>query len=86
MSTTRFGKFGVDRHGSSLGAGLMRRLDDLAEFSSEKTALTRLYLSPEHKAAALQIMAWMSEAGMKTMIDAVGNVVGQVPSPHFSHY
>ena len=55
----------------------MRRLDELAEFSSEENALTRLYLSPEYKAAALQVMAWMSEAGMKTMIDAVGNVVGR---------
>ena len=75
MSTTRFGTFGVERHG--LGATLIRRLDDLAEFSSEKNALTRLYLTPEHKAAALQIMAWMSEAGMKATIDAVGNVVGR---------
>jgi allantoate deiminase len=73
MSTTRFGT--VERHG--LGASLIRRLDDLAEFSSEKNALTRLYLTPEHKAAALQIMAWMSEAGMKATIDAVGNVVGR---------
>jgi allantoate deiminase len=55
----------------------MRRLDELAAFSSEENALTRLYLSPEYKAAALQVMAWMSEAGMKTMIDAVGNVVGR---------
>ncbi|RZN10431.1 allantoate amidohydrolase [Bradyrhizobium genosp. SA-3] len=55
----------------------MRRLDELAEFSSEANALTRLYLSPEYKAAALQVMAWMSEAGMTTMIDAVGNVVGR---------
>jgi len=58
----------------------MRRLDELAEFSSEENALTRLYLSPEYKAAALQVMAWMSEAGMKTMIDAVGNVVGRYDS------
>jgi len=74
MNTTRFG---VERHSSTFGAALIRRLDDLAEFSSEKSALTRLYLSPEHKAAALQTMAWMSEAGMKSIIDAVGNVVGR---------
>ena len=58
----------------------MRRLDELAEFSSEENALTRLYLSPEYKAAALQVMAWMSEAGMKIMIDAVGNVIGRYDS------
>jgi allantoate deiminase len=55
----------------------MKRLDELAEFSSEKNALTRLYLSPEYKAAALQVTAWMSQAGMEATIDAVGNVVGR---------
>jgi allantoate deiminase len=55
----------------------MRRLDELAQFSSEAGALTRLYLTPQHKAAALQVMAWMREAGMTTRIDAVGNVVGR---------
>jgi allantoate deiminase len=55
----------------------MRRLDELAQFSSEAGALTRLYLTPQHKAAALQVMAWMHEAGMTTRIDAVGNVVGR---------
>ena len=59
------------------GVGLMRRLDALAQFSCERGALTRLYLTPEHKAAALQVQAWMAEAGMATSIDAVGNVVGR---------
>jgi allantoate deiminase len=39
--------------------------------------LTRLYLTPQHKAAALQVMAWMRQAGMTPEIDAVGNVVGR---------
>jgi allantoate deiminase len=77
MTGTRSGAFRAERDGATPGAALMRRLDELAEFSSEKNALTRLYLSPEYKAAALQVMAWMSEAGMETMIDAVGNVVGR---------
>jgi allantoate deiminase len=77
MTRPRSGAFRAERDGFAAGAALMRRLDELAEFSSEKNALTRLYLSPEYKAAALQIMAWMSEAGMETMIDAVGNVVGR---------
>jgi allantoate deiminase len=63
--------------GLSPGAMLMARLDALARFSSEKDALTRLYLTPEHKAAALQVQAWMGEAGMAARIDAVGNVVGR---------
>jgi allantoate deiminase len=55
----------------------MARLEELARFSSENAALTRLYLSPQHKAAALQVQAWMEEAGLKSHIDAVGNVIGR---------
>jgi allantoate deiminase len=59
------------------GYVVMTRLDELARFSTEPGALTRLYLSMEHKAAALQVQAWMQEAGMAAHIDAVGNVVGR---------
>ena len=44
---------------------------------TNRVQLTRLYLSPAHKAAALQVLAWMGEAGMEARIDAVGNVVGR---------
>jgi allantoate deiminase len=64
-------------HGDAAGQAVMTRLDELARFSSERGALTRLYLSIEHKAAALQTQAWMQQAGMKAHIDAVGNVVGR---------
>ena len=63
--------------GPALGETVMRRLDELARFSSDAGALTRLYLTPQHKAAALQVMAWMREAGMAASIDAVGNTVGR---------
>lgn len=59
------------------GTRVMGRLDALSSFSSEPHALTRLYLTPEHAAAARQVMAWMEEAGMAASIDAVGNVVGR---------
>jgi hypothetical protein len=55
----------------------MHRLDELAQFSAEHNALTRLYLTVELKAAALQTQAWMQAAGMVAHIDAVGNVVGR---------
>jgi allantoate deiminase len=66
-------------HASAQAAGyvVMRRLDELARFSTESGALTRLYLSTEHKAAALQVQAWMQDAGMAAHIDAVGDVVGR---------
>jgi allantoate deiminase len=59
------------------GAGLMARLEALARFSDDPPALTRLYLAPAYRAAALQVQAWMGEAGMEARIDAVGNVVGR---------
>jgi allantoate deiminase len=60
-----------------LGADIIRRLEDLARFSDVPGELTRLYLSPSHKAAALQVGEWMESAGMTARIDAVGNVVGR---------
>jgi allantoate deiminase len=59
------------------GARIMRRLDDLAQFSSEPGALTRLYLTPEHNAAATQVTEWMRDAGMEAGMDAAANVVGR---------
>jgi allantoate deiminase len=56
---------------------VMQRLDELAQFSAEHDALTRLYLAVELKAAALQTQAWMQAAGMAAHVDAVGNVVGR---------
>lgn len=55
----------------------MARLAALAEFTDVPGELTRLYLTPAHKAAALQVAAWMREAGLEAWIDDVGNVVGR---------
>jgi allantoate deiminase len=55
----------------------MTRLADLARFSADPDGLTRLYLTPAHRAAALQVMAWMEEAGLEARLDAAGTVVGR---------
>ncbi len=68
---------GMDREEGAPGRAVMARLDALARFSAEPEALTRLYLSEEHKAAASQVQAWMRDAGMAAHTDAVGNVVGR---------
>ncbi len=60
-----------------LGAALLTRLDTLAGFSDDPAALTRLYLSPAHRAAARWLTGWMEEAGMTVRLDAIGNVVGR---------
>jgi allantoate deiminase len=67
----------MTRDGRSPGAEVMARLEALAGFTETPGRLTRLYLTPEHKAAALQVRAWMEEAGMMAHTDAVGNVVGR---------
>ncbi|MGH6914760.1 MAG: hypothetical protein ACREH3_13770, partial [Geminicoccales bacterium] len=62
---------------AGLGDAVMARLESLAAFTEVPGELTRLYLSPAHKAAALQVKHWMVQAGMEATIDAVGNVVGR---------
>lgn len=60
----------------------MARLEQLARFSADPDRLTRLYLTPPHKAAALQVEAWMREAGMATHMDAAGSVIGRYEGAH----
>jgi allantoate deiminase len=67
----------MDATARTPGAAALRRCDELARFSAEPGALTRLYLTPQHRAAALEVAAWMREAGMEAAMDAVGNVVGR---------
>lgn len=62
----------------TLAARVLARLDQLATVTSAQGAVSRLYLSPEHKAAARLVSAWMQEAGLKVGIDATGTVVGRL--------
>lgn len=67
----------MSREDISPGAVVMARLEALADFTETPGQLTRLYLTPEHKAAALQVRVWMEEAGMTARMDAVGSIVGR---------
>ncbi len=58
-------------------ADIMHRLDALATCSEESGALTRTFLTPQHKAAALMLKGWMQEAGMQADFDAIGNMLGR---------
>ena len=58
-------------------ARIMERLERLAECSEDPTCLTRTFLTPEHKAAALLLKGWMEAAGMEAGFDAIGNMVGR---------
>lgn len=58
-------------------ARAMRRLDELGTISDDSGCLTRLYLTPAHKAATRLVAAWMEGAGLAAHVDAAGSVVGR---------
>src|SRR5205085_11869295 len=58
-------------------ARILERCDALARCSEQPDGLTRVYLSPEQRAANARVLAWMAEARMRARLDAVGNVVGR---------
>ncbi|HEV7633374.1 MAG TPA: allantoate amidohydrolase [Steroidobacteraceae bacterium] len=58
------------------GDELLSMADELAQYSEDSGGLTCSYLTPTHRATALQIRDYMLAAGLEVRIDAVGNVVG----------
>jgi allantoate deiminase len=56
---------------------ILERCDDLATISSAPGHLTRVHLSPEHRAANDMVAGWMAEAGLSTWQDAAGNQCGR---------
>src|SRR5437762_559372 len=61
----------------SLGQEIVRRIDALGAISETPDHLTRIFLTPELRAAAGLILGWMGEAGMRPHLDAIGNVCGR---------
>jgi allantoate deiminase len=61
----------------SLGDEIVSRIDRLATISETPEHLARIFLSPEHRAAADLILDWMRSAGMDAHLDAIGNVCGR---------
>jgi allantoate deiminase len=62
---------------SVLGRRLMALLDLFARHSDEAGKLTRLYLSPAHKAAVAELAGWMRAAGLAVWLDALGTLTGR---------
>jgi allantoate deiminase len=58
-------------------ARIMERCDALARHSELAGGLTRVFLSPQGRAASEQVLGWMRAAGMEAKIDAIGNVSGR---------
>jgi allantoate deiminase len=58
-------------------ARIMQRCDALARHSELAGGLTRVFLSPEARAATDKVLGWMGEAGMQAKLDAIGNAAGR---------
>jgi len=67
----------VRRRASAAAREVMARLDELGRISDEAHALTRLYLSPAHKAAVGLVGGWMEQAGMRVHLDDAATLVGR---------
>jgi allantoate deiminase len=65
------------RQHSSLGDEIVGRIEQLASVSEAPGHLTRVFLTPQHRAAAELILGWMRAAGMRAHLDAIGNVCGR---------
>jgi len=61
---------------------IMHRCDALARHSELPGGLTRVFLSPEGRAAGDAVLGWMREAGMQARLDAIGNAVGRYEGGH----
>ena len=58
-------------------ARIMERCDALARHSELPGGLTRVFLSPEARAATDKVLGWMREAGMQARLNAIGNAAGR---------
>src|SRR6187399_490251 len=62
---------------SRLGDEIVSRINQLGAISETPAHLARIFLSPEHRAAADLLLSWMRDAGMAAHLDAIGNVCGR---------
>ena len=61
---------------SDIAQQVMPRLAALARVTDEPGRVTRTFASPAMRRANELVAAWMCAAGMKTRVDAIGNLIG----------
>jgi beta-ureidopropionase / N-carbamoyl-L-amino-acid hydrolase len=71
---------GMSELSGSFGPRVLQWADRLAQWSEAPPALTCTYLTPAHRSVAAELKRWMSDAGLATEIDVVGNVVARLPA------
>lgn len=59
---------------------ILARINELAAISEEEQAITRTFGSPAFVKGREKVFHWMSEAGLQTYIDNIGNVRGKAIS------
>src|SRR3546814_14811054 len=59
------------------GAWIKAMVDGWAGYSEHEEKLTRVFLSPQHKACAQAVLSAMRAAGMPARLVAIGTVVGR---------
>jgi allantoate deiminase len=59
-----------------LGARAEQMINTLGSISAEPNRLVRLFLTPEHRAAANLVAQWMQDSGLEVTEDALGTVRG----------
>lgn len=64
---------------SEAAQDVIRRCRWIAEQTEEPGRITRTFLSPPMRAVHRDLTAWMARAGMRTSIDAAGNLRGVYP-------
>ena len=62
---------------AGVGERLMAQAEELGAITEVPGTVTRTFLTPQHRAAAHRVLAWMRDAGMAASVDAIGNVVGR---------
>lgn len=62
-------------------AGVLARCAELERISARPDALERTHLTPEHAAANRLTAGWIEEAGLRSHVDAAGNVCGRRGEP-----
>ncbi|WP_442487904.1 allantoate amidohydrolase [Halomonas litopenaei] len=67
----------ADHETMTLGAQLLERLDEAAQFSEPGPGVTRLFCSEQHRQVLELIADWMRRAGLEPELDASGNLIGR---------
>lgn len=78
MSDTTADLTAVSRRALREADLVMRRCAELATLTSLPGGIERLHLTPQHAAANSLAEAWMREAGLRTWVDAAGNLCGRL--------